>query len=366
MTASAHSPNDSPNQRTALVVGSTGIVGGNLARRLAAQNWRVYGLARHPQSQEGIQPLAADLLSEASVAEALDGIPFTDVFIAAWLRQPTESENVRVNGGMVEHLFQALRHTKTLRHATLVTGTKHYLGPFESYGQTKAETPFREDQPRLPGENFYYTQEDVLFRAADQLGFAWNVHRPHSIIGFALGNAMNMGVTLATYATICRETGAPFVFPGSAFQWNSLTDLTDARLLAEHLEWSALTPAAHNQAFNTVNGDIFRWRWMWPQLAAYFGIEAAPLPDQTSPLETRMQDAAPLWERIASKHALVEPNIHKLASWWHTDADLGRQVECVNDVTKSRNLGFLTYQESRRSFFHLFDRLKQSRIIPSY
>ena len=47
---------------------------------------------------------------------------------------------------------------------------------------------------------------------------------------------MNMGVTLAVYATICRETGRPFVFPGSAQQWNGLTDVTDARVLAKHME----------------------------------------------------------------------------------------------------------------------------------
>ena len=29
------------------------------------------------------------------------------------------------------------------------------------------ETPFREEQPRLPRQNFYYAQEDVLFEAAD-------------------------------------------------------------------------------------------------------------------------------------------------------------------------------------------------------
>ncbi len=66
---------------------------------------------------------------------------------------------------MIENLFAALEG-KPLQHAALVTGTKHYLGPFESYGQTVAETPFRENAPRLPGLNFYYTQEDVLFRAS--------------------------------------------------------------------------------------------------------------------------------------------------------------------------------------------------------
>ena len=67
---------------------------------------------------------------------------------------------------------------------------------------------------------------------------------------------MNMGVTLAVYATICRETGQAFLFPGSGVQWNSLTDMTDARLLARHLEWASTTSrAARNQAFN-----VRQWR----------------------------------------------------------------------------------------------------------
>jgi hypothetical protein len=74
---------------------------------------------------------------------------------------------------------------------------------------------------------------------------------------------MNMGVTLAVYGTICRETERPFVFPGSWEQWNFLTDVCDAQLLARHMEWAATTPKAHNEAFNSVNGDIFRWRF-WP------------------------------------------------------------------------------------------------------
>lgn len=146
------------------------------------------------------------------------------------------------------------------RHVALVTGLKHYLGPFEAYGKgTLPQTPFREEQGRLEVENFYYAQEDEVFAAAARDGFTWSVHRPHTVIGAAVGNAMNMGTTLAAYAVLCRETGRPFVFPGSAAQWEGLTDMTDARQLARHLLWAAETPAAHDQAFNAVNGDVFRW-----------------------------------------------------------------------------------------------------------
>ena len=269
----------------ALVVGASGIVGNNLARHLRARGWPVYGLARRPPTDiDGMLPVPADLLDPASLRTALQGLRPTHAFISAWLRQETEADNIRINGAMVRNVLDALSPAGSLSHVALVTGLKHYLGPFEAYGKGKLPaTPFREDQPRLDVDNFYYAQEDELFAAAGRAGFGWSVHRPHTIIGYAVGNAMNMGVTLAAYATICKATGRPFLFPGSATQWNGLTDMTDAMLLARHLEWAATTEAARNQAFNVVNGDVFRWSWMWGRLASWFGLEPAPFPGNGRP-----------------------------------------------------------------------------------
>jgi len=287
------------------------------------------------------------------------------VFIAAWLRQSTEAENIRINSAMVRNLLAATSGTTSVQHVALVTGLKHYLGPFESYGKgTLPATPFREEQGRLEVENFYYAQEDEVFTAASRDHFTWSIHRPHTIIGYALGNAMNMGVTLAAYATICRETGRPFLFPGSATQWNSLTDMTDARVLARHLEWASTTPLAENQDFNIVNGDIFRWSWMWSRIANWFGIESISFDGTVRPLEQQLADAAPIWKGIAKKYNLTEPDLSVLASAWHTDADLGRPIEVVTDMSKSRKLGFLDYQPTDDSFFDLFTTLRAQRIIP--
>jgi nucleoside-diphosphate-sugar epimerase len=175
---------------------------------------------------------------------------------------------------------------------------------------------------------------------------------------------MNMGVTLAAYATICRVTGRPFVFPGSAAQWHGLTDMTDAGLLARHLAWAATTPGARDQAFNVVNGDVFRWSWMWGRIAEWFGLDPAPLPEAVTPLEAQLADAGPIWAEIARSHGLVEADLSVLASAWHTDADLGRPIEVVTDMSKSRKLGFLDYQATDDAFFALFERLRAGRIIP--
>ncbi len=353
-------------KKTALIVGVSGIVGRNLADRLIAEkDWTVYGLARHPGQREGIRPIAVDLQDAAAVQAALKGVTPTHVFLTTWLRQPTEAENIRVNAGMVRNVLDAVSHAKTVRHVALVTGLKHYLGPFEAYGKgSLPATPFREEQPRLDVENFYYAQEDEVFSAAARDGYGWSVHRPHTIIGYAVGNAMNMGTTLAVYASICKELGRPMRFPGSSVQWKSLTDMTDARLLAKHLVWAAATPAARNQAFNVVNGDVFRWSWMWKRLAAWFDVEAAELQGEGTPLETQLADAAPVWKQIAGKYHLAEADLNVLASPWHTDADLGRPVEVVTDMSKSRKLGFTSYQPTDESFFELFAKLREDRLIP--
>jgi nucleoside-diphosphate-sugar epimerase len=353
--------------RRALVVGITGIQGGTLGGRLADHGWDVTGLARHPTGEDPrIRPLQADLLDAARLTKALASLDPTHVFFNSWSRQATEAENRKVNGAMLRNLLGAVEDAPSLEHVALVTGLKHYLGPFEAYAKIKPDTPFREEQPRLEYENFYYDQEDILFASAGRHDWSWSVHRPHTVIGWAIGNAMNMGVTLAVYGTICRETGRPFVFPGSPEQYGAVTDVTDARILASQLEWAATSPAAANEALNIVNGDQFRWRRMWGIIAHGLGVEPADYPGQPTPLVEQMRDIGPTWDEIVARHRLKPYPVGVLASWWHSDADLGRTIETFTDMSKSRRLGFLEYQETSRSFLDLFDRLRAEQVIPTY
>ena len=52
--------------KTALVVGSSGIVGSATAARLLSEGWEVLGLARRPAEQAGVRPVAADLQDAAA------------------------------------------------------------------------------------------------------------------------------------------------------------------------------------------------------------------------------------------------------------------------------------------------------------
>lgn len=353
---------------TALVVGVTGIVGQAVARRLLADGWHVLGLSRsggvpHPD----VVPVRADLADPASLrtalSKALEGASPHLVAFTAWTRRATEAENIAVNGAAVRDLLAALPPVADRRHLALMTGLKHYLGPFEAYGQgALPDTPFREESPRLDAPNFYYAQEDELFAAAAAQGATWSVHRSHTVFGVATGNAMNMVATLGAYATLCRELGRPMVFPGSRTQWEGLTDVTDADLLAEQMTWAA--EHGHDEAFNTANGDVFRWRWLWPQLAARFDLPWEGFEDRVRPLEEQMTGTEELWTRIAAREGLVEPDLARVASWWHTDADLGREMEVVTDMNKSRAAGFTATRDTRATLFAHLDAYRAARVLP--
>jgi nucleoside-diphosphate-sugar epimerase len=351
--------------KTALIAGVSGITGQNLAEHLASQpDWQIYGLARKEVNLPGVKPMTASLLELDTLKTAFAGWQIEYVFFSSWQRMESEERNCEVNGAMLRNLLVALEKNP-VKHVALVTGGKNYFGSFDDSGKFDVITPYREEQTRKPGLNFYYTQEDVLFERARGQGFSWSVHRPNTIVGYAVGNLMNMASTLACYAAICKESNRPFVFPGSPTIYYGVCDASDARILAKHLHWTAETEAAKNHAFNVVNGDVYRWNWMWQELANYFGLEAAPYSGEVNALEKQMADAAPVWDRIVQKHNLQPRKLEELASWWHTDSDLSRSFETFADMSKSRKLGFLEYQKTNESFFNVFDRMRSENLIPS-
>jgi nucleoside-diphosphate-sugar epimerase len=351
----------------ALVVGATGIAGRGVSRELIDRGASVHGLSRSPVGLvQGVTHVAADLMSAESVKKALAGLKPTHIFFTTWSRQANEEENIKVNAGAVRTLVNAAAPARSVVHVALVTGLKHYLGPFDAYVRagTLPLMPVREEQPRLDIPNFYYAQEDEVYAGAARDGFTWSVHRPHTIIGKAIGNAMNMGSTLAAYASICKETGRKFKFPGSAAQWNGLSDMTDARILGKQLVWAATHDFAKNTAYNIVNGDIFRWNWMWPRLANWFGVDWEGFTGEVTPLEAQMAGDAKVWKRIADKHGLIEPDISRVASPWHTDLDLSRPIEVMTDMAASRKRGFAEYQNTEAAFHDLFGELRADKVIP--
>jgi len=350
---------------TALVVGATGIAGGALSERLLAKGWQVLGLSRSEPADPRVQHIAADAVDSGSVRAALAGRQPDFVFFTVWSRQATEDENIAVNGGIVRDVLNAVTRSGSVRHVALVTGLKHYMGPFEAYGIGEIrDTPFHEDETRISVPNFYYAQEDEMFASAAEHGFTWSVHRAHTMIGYATGNAMNMALTIGVAAALCKEAGRPLHFPGNEVQWNGLTDMTDVRLLADHMIWAATTPAAANTPYNVTNGDVFRWRWMWPRVMKMLGMEPVVFDGTVRTLSEQMPELESFWPIVVDKHDLNECDVARLASWWHTDGDLTRPIECLVDMSNSRERGFSEYKSTVGAFADAYQEYRDAAILP--
>ena len=77
-----------------------------------------------------------------------------------------------------------------------------------------------------------------------------------------------------------------------------------------------------------------------------------------------MAGADQVWADLVAEHGLVEPNLSRVASWWHTDADLGREMEVIADMTRSRLLGWTGYISTERALLGLVDRCRAERLVP--
>jgi nucleoside-diphosphate-sugar epimerase len=83
---------------------------------------------------------------------------------------------------------------------------------------------------------------------------------------------MNLGMSIAVYATISKELGLPLRFPGTEEAYRALYQLTSAEILAKATAWAGQSEAARNEIFNITNGDYFRWQHMWPRIAKMFDM----------------------------------------------------------------------------------------------
>ncbi|CAN0914570.1 3-oxo-Delta(4,5)-steroid 5-beta-reductase, partial [Linum grandiflorum] len=249
----------------ALIIGVTGMVGLSLAEALNNPStrggpWKVYGVARRSLPTW----FPASLLHEFISMDALDqqdtltklspvASEVTHVFWVALVVDESEEVNISMNSSMIFHVIQALKSSgekSRLKHFTLQTGTKHYMGPiYDPEHRSKIvmhDPPFREDMPRLPYPNFYYAQEDILTSTLPK-GVTHSIHRSSILIGATPRSLFNPLLSLSIYATICKYKCLPFRYPGNKYTWEHFCDMSDSRLLAEQQIWAATTEVAKNQ-----------------------------------------------------------------------------------------------------------------------
>jgi len=365
--------------RVAVIAGCGGINGGAcvsyfLNPELSKDtNWEIIGLANsQPKHMPWYGKIKVECINLLDDNEAKDKITHhpdiaraTHLIFAAYKEEKTEEEMIKTNLTMLRNCLTNISSvSKNLEKVVLYTGTKYYgihLGPYK--------TPASEEDPRLKTPNFYYAQEDFL--ADFQRGKQWtyNVVRPNEVIGYSKG-FMNLGVTLAIYASICKETGMKFKFPGTVRSWEVLSDASDSKLIAKMIHWFSMTdnPDVPNQAFNIVNGDLYRWKLLWPQIAQYFGVEyEGPKQGEHFKLQEGMKDKGDAWKKIVEKYHLTQSDdLSKVTTFGFADLWMGKEYDALEDMNKAREAGWTGWKNTAKSYFCLFDELKEHGVIPTF
>lgn len=328
-----------------LVVGALGVVGRAALERFAAQpGVQVLGLARRrPDFAPEATWLSADLRDAAATLEALAAHQdVTHMVYAALNEQPDlvqgwrSAGNADLNTTMLAHLLDALQGAP-LQHVTLMQGTKAY----GVHTGRPMPVPARETDALRDHRNFYFDQQDLLEARAQQQGFQWTGWRPQIVLGVAVGSAMNPVAALGAYALLRKEQGLPLAPVGHP---HLLTECTDARLIAEAIEWSWGAAQAHGEVFNIANGDIILWARLWPRLAEFFDMPLGEPEDVR--LATEMPPLAGLWRRIAEREGLKVPELDTLIglSWQYAEATFASRrpfpVPPLVSTIKLRQAGF--------------------------
>ena len=357
------------NGGTMLVAGATGVAAQNLieiARR--TPGWDVIGLSRNPprSASTGVRYVAADMLDPDSCRKAIRDIGVTHLVYSARAKHQLYTEmlpgkkigieNVEPNLTMLRNIVSACEGP-SLRHVHVVQGAKWYgfhLGPYP--------TPARESAPGHMPPNFYFDQHRFLLEESSRKGWTWSTSRPAAVNGKSVGSGPNLVSTLGTYAAICRHLGLPLDFPGKAGAYTALMEITDSEQLAESILWMCGSPAAENQAFNVINGDLFRWQNAWPRIADHFQMKLGSV--RPFSLIQWMADKAPVWDEVVRINGLQQRPIEEVASWGFADFLLGLDFDVISSTTKIQKAGFHRIVDSEEMMLDQLSHYRVERILP--
>ncbi len=341
----------------ALIAGATGLIGRRIAQHLGERGgWNVIGVARRPAAEADMRWIALDLADAGDCRAKLGGTPVSHLFYAARYDHPEgASELVDANAAMLRNLVDVLESNGALAHVHAVHGSKYYghqLGP--------VAVPMREDQPRAPGKNFYFEQQEFLqARAGD---WTYTITRPHTFCDSSTDTPRSIGLLIAVYAAVQSELGLPLDFPGSAQGYAVRTQFTDIGLLARAIVWMAGEPRCANQAFNVVNGDCPRWSALWPEFARNLGI--SPGPPRDFDIAAYMADKSAVWQRVVRKHALRATAFDQLVLWPYGNYVFKPEWDIMSSMAKARACGFLEEVGTATMFARQFERYRAAKIIP--
>jgi nucleoside-diphosphate-sugar epimerase len=357
-------PKESASDREILLVGPYGVLGTGVIDAVAANPvWRVTTAARRPaptyRTQTPSRHISVDLMDREGTIKAFSNLDtVTDLVYAAYVEKPTMAETVEPNARMLTNTLEALAARNVpLRRIVLSGGAKSYgfsLGAFNA--------PAKETESRLIAPIHYHQQEDIVVDWSSKHGASWTVLRPHLVMGPSLNSPMNLVTSLAAYAAMSRELGLPLRFPGRREGWNTLQETTDAELFGRATLWALGEDKARNEIFNVSNGDVYRWRQLWNELAAFYDLPVAePLAMSTV---SEMSEKGPLWDSIVARYGLHATPYEQIANWSFVDWMLNFGEETILSTIKIRKAGFADCIDTHESFRRQLTKLRRLRIIP--
>jgi len=359
--------------RTVLITGASGLVGTAAVDSFLAAGWDVIAVSRRRPEVFSDRPfthLPVDLQDAAACQAAFGGLSrVSHVVYAAVYEKPTlisgwrDPEQMSTNLAMIKNAIEPLAKAARLEHVTLLQGTKAYgvhLHPIR--------IPAREREPRDDHPNSYWFQEDYIREKAAQCGFGWTIFRPAIVLGPNVGVAMNTIPVIGVYATLCREEGRPFCYPGHIAYPR---EAVDARLIGDAAVWAAGNPHAWGEHYNLTNGEVFSWRDLWPGLAAFLHVR--PGPDQPLCLAEYLPSRADRWADIVKQHGLRPMSMAQLLGQSHYSADARfgyglRQPPAPAFVStvKIKQAGFTQVYDTEACVRHWLRVLADRKFIPDF
>lgn len=350
--------------RVALLIGATGVTGTPAAEELLRAGWKVYAVSRRTPVLRSGTPLhnlhhrPFDLTDPAAVDSAIAACPdITHVFYSGNDPRPP------VRLAMIGHVLDAVeRHAQQFSNIHLLQGMKYYgvhLGPFE--------TPARETDPRVPGCDFYYSEEDLIVSRQRGKPWTWTAVRPHSVCGLSAGNPMNVASVLGLYGSMQKELGKPFIFPASAACFDKQFHCVDAEYLARAAIHLSTTPGCGNAAYNINNGATYTWQSLWPALGRWFDLE--PRASEGYSLSTYLADKQPLMDAMTAKYGLRPFPYERASRWAQGDytapnSRFACEYDNIADTTRLRQAGFTETVDNLAMFVRIFERCRSERVIP--
>lgn len=354
-----------------LIVGASGLVGTAAIDAFLDADWDVVSTSRRsPEvfSNKGFVHVPLDLNDASDCKQFARDFPgITHIVYAAVFELPglvkgwRDPTQMQTNLAMIRNIVEPVATAGTLRHVTLLQGTKAY-----GVLHHPIRIPSREQEPRDPHENFYWLQEDFIRDHAAHQDYEWTIFRPPLIVGPNYGVAMNLPPVIGAYAAICVREGMPFSYPGGV---SYVAEAVDTRVLAAAAVWAANSDKAWGEHFNISNGEVFEWRDVWPALAESLGVE--PGEDEPRRISAFLIERRDIWDEIVEDHGLRPLTLDQLVGQSHHYADFqfgARNTTppppALMSTIKLREAGFNGVCNTEESLSHWLQVLIDRRVLP--